>query len=255
MNGALGSRRRPDQLPLGVTLTHRRSFCNFVAGPNAGALAVLRELLTAGNAGVVYLWGGRGAGKTHLLEACCGDASVDARRVAYLPLADARLEPPMLHGLADIELLFIDDVDSVAGDRAWEEALFHLYNQAERVSSPMVFTASVAPRVPAWKLPDLASRLSAAVVWRLRALDDGARREALRLHARERGFTLSDEVLAFVMKRLRRDMVSLSAFLDRLDRSSLAAQRRVTVPFVKGLLEQGDESKEGSSEEGSSLDT
>ena len=240
MNGALGSRRRPDQLPLGVTLTHRRSFCNFVAGPNAAAMAVLKDLLADGNAGVVYLWGGRGVGKTHLLEACCGDASVDGRRVAYLPLADPRLAPPMLHGLADIGLLCIDDVDSVAGDDDWEEALFHLYNQAERLSSPMVFTASVAPRAPAWKLPDLASRLSAAVVWRLRALDDGARREALQLHARERGFTLSDEVLTFVMKRLRRDMVSLFAFLDRLDRSSLAAQRRVTVPFVKVLLEEGD---------------
>jgi len=243
VNGALGARRRPDQLPLGVTLTHRRSFSNFVGGPNAAAKALLMRLLAEGNAGVVYLWGGRGTGKTHLLEACCGDASPDDRRVAYVPLADPRLEPPMLHGLADIELLCIDDVDSVAGDAAWEEALFHLYNQAEHLSSPMVFTASVAPRASAWKLPDLASRLSAATVWRLRALDDSARREALQLHARERGFTLSDEVLTFVMKRLRRDMVSLSAFLDRLDRSSLAAQRRVTVPFVKVLLEESDDQR------------
>ena len=96
-----------------------------------------------------------------------------------------------------------------------------------------------APRTSAWRLPDLASRLTAAVVWRLRVLADDERREALQLHARERGFELSDEVLTFVMKRLRRDMLSLSTFLDRLDQSSLAAQRRVTVPFVKALLEEG----------------
>ncbi len=238
MNGVPVARRRPNQLPLGVTLRHPRGFSNFIAGPNAGAVAVLRDLL-AGRGGVVYLWGGSGSGKSHLLEACCGDASLHGRPVAYLPLAGSRVEPDMLNGLAGIELLCIDDVDSVAGDGAWEEALFHLYNQAEQASCPMVLTASVAPRTPAWKLPDLASRLTAAVVWRLHALDDTDCRAALQLHARERGFELSDDVVTFVMKRLRRDMLSLSTFLDRLDQSSLAAQRRVTVPFVKALLEEG----------------
>jgi DnaA family protein len=238
VNGVPVARRRPNQLPLGVTLRPPRGFSNFIAGPNAGAVAVLRDLL-AGRGGVVYLWGGSGSGKSHLLEACCGDASLHGRPVAYLPLAGSRVEPDMLNGLAGIELLCIDDVDSVAGDGAWEEALFHLYNQAEQASCPMVLTASVAPRTPAWKLPDLASRLTAAVVWRLHALDDTDCRAALQLHARERGFELSDDVVTFVMKRLRRDMLSLSTFLDRLDQSSLAAQRRVTVPFVKALLEEG----------------
>jgi DnaA family protein len=243
VNRSLVAPRRPDQLPLGITLRHRRSFSSFVAGPNAGADAELRNLLAAHTGGVVYLWGGRGTGKSHLLEACCGDPSMHDRRVAYLPLGDPCIEPAMLHGLADIELLCIDDVDRVAGDCAWEEALFHLYNQAEQASSPMVLTASTAPRTPAWRLPDLASRLTAAVVWRLRVLADDERREALKLHARERGFALSNEVLTFVMKRLRRDMVSLFAFLDRLDRSSLAAQRRITVPFVKALLEEDARSR------------
>jgi DnaA family protein len=238
---ALDARRPPDQLPLGVSLRHRRSFSNFIVGQNAAAVAVLRDLLLAHAGGIVYLWGGSGSGKSHLLEACCGDASLHGRPVAYLPLGTAQAQPDMLNGLAEIQLLCIDDVDRVAGDRAWEEALFHLYNQAEQAACPMVLAASVAPRAPAWRLPDLASRLSAAVVWRLRALDDAERREALQLHARERGFVLSDEVVTFVMKRLRRDMVSLSAFLERLDRSSLAAQRRITVPFVKGLLEESDD--------------
>ena len=240
MNEALGARRHPDQLPLGVSLRHPRSFANFIAGRNATLVAMLRDLLGRRGAGVVYLWGAGGTGKSHLLEACCGDASMHGRSVAYLPLASAQLEPDMLTGLAGIELLCIDDVDRAAGDPAWEEALFHLYNQAEQAACAMLLTASVAPRMSAWRLADLASRLSAAVVWRLRALDEGERRRALQLHARERGFHLSDEVLTFVMKRLRRDMASLSAFLERLDRSSLAAQRRITVPFVKALLEERD---------------
>ena len=241
MSDAVDAQRRPDQLPLGVTLRHRRSFSNFIAGRNAGAVAVLRDLLLSRTGGIVYLWGGSGSGKSHLLEACCGDPSMQGRPVAYLPLGGPQVEPDMLNGLAEIQLLCIDDVDRVAGDGAWEEALFHLYNQAEQASCAMVLAASAAPRAPAWLLADLASRFSAAVVWRLRALDDAERRQALQLHARERGFALSDEVVTFVMKRLRRDMVSLSAFLERLDRSSLAAQRRITVPFVKALLEESDD--------------
>ena len=241
MSQILDARRPPNQLPLGVSLRHRRSFSNFVAGRNAAAVAQLRELLLTHHGGIVYLWGNSGSGKSHLLEACCGDSSMHGRPVAYLPLGGAGTRPDMLSGLAEIQLLCIDDVDRVAGDRVWEEALFHLYNQAEQAACPMVLAASAAPRAPSWQLPDLASRFSAAVVWRLRALDDAERREALQLHARERGFALSDEVVTFVMKRLRRDMVSLSAFLERLDRSSLAAQRRITVPFVKGLLEQSDD--------------
>lgn len=237
MNAARGSLRPPDQLPLGVALRRRCSFSNFIAGANASAIALLRDLLCTAQ-GVVYLWGGAGTGKSHLLEACCNDASVRHQRVAYIPLGDHALEPSVLHGLSDVDLICIDDVDQVAGQRAWEEALFHLYNQAEVAPAPMVLSARVAPRTAAWTLPDLASRLTAGVIWRLRALDEDARREALQLHARERGFDLSDEVVTYVMKRRRRDMTSLLEFLDRLDQSSLAAQRRVTVPFVKSLLEE-----------------
>jgi DnaA family protein len=241
VTGALETERRPDQLPLGVSLRRKRSFSNFIVGRNAAAVSCLRDLLARRAGGVVYLWGVGGSGKSHLLEACCGDTSMHGRPVAYLPIGGRQVQPDMLDGLAGIQLLCIDDVASVAGDSAWEEALFHLYNQAEQASCPLVLAASVAPRVPAWRLSDLASRLTAAVIWRLHGLDDNERRRALQLHARERGFELSDEVVTFVMKRLRRDMGSLSAFLDRLDRSSLAAQRRVTIPFVKLLLERGDD--------------
>lgn len=237
MSGTPGIGRRPDQLPLGVSLRHKRSFSNFVCGENRAAVAMLRNVVAGRGAGAVYLWGGPGSGKSHLLEACCGDQAMHGRPVAYLSLGSAQAQPDMLAGLAGVQLLCLDDIDRVSGHDGWEEALFHLYNQAEQSACPMVLAGAVAPRTAPWRLADLASRLNAAVVWRLQALDDDGRREALQLHARERGFDLSDEVVTFVMKRLRRDMVSLSQFLERLDHSSLAAQRRITVPFVKTLLE------------------
>lgn len=239
MSGAPGTRGIPDQLPLGVTLRDQRSFANFVPGPNGGAVASLERLLAGSAGGAVLLWGARGSGKSHLLEACCGFPALHGEPVAYLPLGDARIAPEMLEGLADVRLLCVDDADRAAGDARFEEALFHLYNRAEQARCPMVLAAGSAPRSPPWRLPDLVSRLNAAVVWHLRELDDAGRRQALALHARERGFALGEDVTAYLMKHLRRDMVSLVDFLDRLDRSSLAAQRRVTLPFVRGLLEPG----------------
>lgn len=237
MNGARGSGGAPDQLALGVTLTSRRRFANFVPGPNAAAVAALQDLLARGAGGAVYLWGGAGSGKTHLLEACCAHPAVRDRPAAYVALGDGGAAPGMLDGLAEAGIVCIDDAHAVAGDPAWEEALFHLYNRADQAGRLMVFAARAAPRATPWRLADLVSRFTAAVIWRLHPLADRERREALRRHARDRGFELGDEVTDYLMRRLPRDMESLTGFLERLDRSSLAAQRRVTVPFVRDLLE------------------
>ena len=241
MSKAVRSDPRPDQLPLDIALSSRSSFANFVPGPNVETLAILRHQLKASPGGVVYLWGGSGTGKSHLLEACCGDAAARSGRVAYAPLAAEQLEPGMLTGLGGLQLVCVDDVDAVAGDLAWEKALFSLYNECDRSACALLFAAGRPPISVPWRLPDLASRLGAGVVCRLRELGDQERRDALKLRARERGFDFPDEVATFVLNRERRDMMSLFELLDRLDRSSLAAKRRITVPFVKAMLEGSDE--------------
>lgn len=230
----------PGQLALGVTLPSRRSFANFVPGPNAAAVAALQKLLAGGADGAVYLWGGPGSGKSHLLEACCGHPAARGGPAAYLALGGGAA-PGMLDGLAEAGIVCIDETHLGAGDPAWEEALFHLYNRADQGGCLMIFAARAAPRSPPWRLADLVSRFSAAMVWRLHPLGDADRREALRRHARDRGFELGDEVTDYLMRRLPRDMGSLTGFLERLDRSSLAAQRRVTVPFARALLGEGGE--------------
>jgi DnaA family protein len=237
MSARPSDERHPDQLPLGVSLGSRASFANFVPGANLEIVSILRQRMDDEAGTVTYLWGREGTGKTHLLEACCADATARARSVAYLPLAHGRLEPQMLAGLGGLRLVCVDDVDAVAGNRTWEEALFTLYNACEQASSSMVLCAGAAPRTPTWVLPDLASRLGAGVVYRLRGLADDERCQALQIRARERGFDIPDEVARFVLQRRRRDLASLFELLELLDHSSLAAKRRITVPFVKSLLD------------------
>ena len=212
------------QLTLGVRLTDRALLGNFLAGDNPLALAAARELAATAGAGALFVHGAAGSGKTHLLQGLC----VAVPGAAYLPLATlAELGPGVLEGAAGLPLVAIDDLHLIAGDAAWEQALFRLHN--ERRGSGM----AVAANAPATRL---ASRLAALTHYGLRPLDEDQQRQALQLRARTRGFELPDETVGFLQRRFARDMGRLTAILDELDAASLAEQRRVTVPFIRQVL-------------------
>jgi DnaA family protein len=76
-------------------------------------------------------------------------------------------------------------------------------------------------------------------VYHLRPLDEKAKLRALQERASARGLELSDEAASYLLQHARRDMRSLLGVLDRLDRASLAAHRRLTVPFIRQVLQGG----------------
>ena len=229
----------PAQLPLRIEWRRRSRFQNLVPGPNAEAVEAVRQLASGSGPRVVYVWGSGASGKTHLIEACCADATAAGRRVAYLPLrGPERLAPEMLLGLEQLDLVCLDDFEEVSGERGWEEALFALYHRLEDRDAQLLVSATAGPSGLDFALPDLRSRMGGGLVFRLRPLDDADRGVALRTHARDRGLELSREVTDFILSRHRRDMDVLVALLDRLDRDALAAQRALTVPFVRAVLDR-----------------
>ena len=220
------------QLALGVRLRADAVFDSFWPGPNAEIVAALRAPSTT----PLWLWGAAGSGKTHLLQAVCADAGESA---AYFPLARSLALPPeALAGFERNAVLCIDDADAVAGDLAWERALFRLYNEAAELHTRLIFAAAAPPRQAAWRLEDWRSRAAAGVVYQLRELDDAGRIEALRLRAAQRGLQLPYETSEYLLKRMPRDLRSLFEVLDLLDEASLAAQRRLTIPFIRDALEK-----------------
>ena len=225
------------QLTLGVRLSEAHQFSNFVPGRNQAAMAALRQLAGGAYGPLVYLWGSAGSGKTHLLEAACAEAGVDGRATAYVPLlSNAELDPVMLAGLESARLVCIDDVHAIAGLRFWEEALFHLYNQAEAGGVPIAVAADRPPFALPLVLNDLKSRLSAGTVFKTRELNDSGRGRALAARAKARGFEFPEEAVRYLLNRGPRDMHSLMAVLDRLDALSLSEQRKLTVPLVREVL-------------------
>lgn len=225
------------QLPLGVQLGVSLRFDTFAEGANAEPVAALRRLAGGETTAPVWIYGPTGAGKSHLLQAACAAASDAGRASAWLPLAQVRAEgATLLDGFERLEFVALDDLDVVAGDAAWERALFTLYNGLAEQGGRLAIAAAGSPAATAIRLPDLASRLGASGVYLLEPLAESGQAAALRRRAERRGLELPDETLGFLTRRAPRDFATLCRMLDALDTESLAAQRRLTVPFVRDWL-------------------
>lgn len=195
------------QLPLEISPTAAPGLDNYVAGANAEALERVRAL-AAGRLpeAIVYLWGEPGSGRTHLLRGA------------------AELNPA---------LVIADDVEALDADA--QQALFNAINAAREGNAP-VLAAGNAPPAALSLREDLRTRLGWGLVYQLRPLTDADKATHLRNEAARRGLRLSDEVVGYLLHRLPRDLASLNAVLDRLDRHALATQRPLTVPLVRDAL-------------------
>jgi len=220
------------QLPLQIRFRDDSTFAGFEPGRNAEAVHYLQTGFAAGQS--VYLWGGAGAGKTHLLESVCRLAAARGESAVYLPLRQrADLAPDLLDGLEALALVCVDDIDAIAGEADWEAALFHLFNRVRAGGGRIAIAGAASPRALGLGLPDLATRLSWGLVFQLQPLLDDEKARVLRQRARARGMEMPEAVARYLLQRHARDMGALFELLERLDRASLAAQRRLTVPFVR----------------------
>lgn len=225
------------QIPLALRFPPDQRFETYVGAPLA-ALAQLRALATTAEAGDAYLAGPAGAGKTHLALATCAAAEAAGRRATYLPLqaASGRLRDA-LDVLDGSDLVALDGLDAIAGDHDDEVAVFDFHNRARAAGTSLLYAARSAPDALPLALPDLRSRLSQCIRIVLPALDEDGRREVLRERARRRGLVIDDAALEWLLRRAGRDLAGLTRLLDRLDHASLAAQRRLTVPFLRETLD------------------
>lgn len=210
------------------------SFANFfVSDANASLMHALREWLKHGS-GAFYLYGTANSGRSHLLQAVCRDTGA-----LYLPLAELREQNPaqVLEALESAQSLCLDDINAVTDDAIWCEQLFHLFNRCMQNGTKWLIGADCASAQLSCALPDLQSRLRTGGDFRLQVLSDDERTQALRLRARERGIDLSDEVIAYILARQSRAFPALLALLEQLDKQSLIEKKRITIPFVRRIVD------------------
>jgi DnaA family protein len=225
------------QLALRLSRKPYSDFPSFYTGNNQQLVQRLQQLSRGVSQQWVYLWGAPQSGRSHLCQAVAQQAEDSGLEVFYLAGTEAcSASPLLLENLSCFQLVVIDDIQALLKDRAWEEALFHLYNNLKEQGAVLVVSGDAPPRQLQALLPDLVSRLMAMEIYQVVALDDADKEELIRLMARQRGFLLSDEVIAFVLNRSDRSLAALQAVVERLDHQSLQEKRMITIPFVKKVM-------------------
>jgi DnaA family protein len=225
------------QLPLAVRLRERARFANFVAGPNETALTAVRKL-AAGAGGVSLVTGPPSSGKSHLLLAAIAEAAGSGRSVAYFALRElgAGAADALRPGGAT-HLICCDDIDLYAADAVFGQALFALWREQEERGGALLLAARTPLAAQRWALADFGSRLRGIAQHQaLQLLDDEGQRQVLLHRAQDYGLGMPSEVIEFLLRRMPRDLATLCAAVDELDQAALAAQRRLTVPFVRAVL-------------------
>ncbi len=214
-----------NQLLLDITPDWWPTFENFVPGENSELLFALHEALAGGAAErCIYVWGGLGSGKSHLLQACIGAAQNAHKSAVYAQ--------GCVPEYADI--VAVDDVDSL--DEAAQIELFNLYNQVKDSGAMLLVSGAQSPlhlKVRA----DLRTRLGWGLVYQVQGLSDDEKLQALSRHAKDRGFALAPEILQYLLRHGRRDLPSLLKVLDALDEHTLSLHRTPSIPLLKEVMQ------------------
>ncbi|MEJ2754943.1 MAG: DnaA regulatory inactivator Hda [Gammaproteobacteria bacterium] len=198
----------------------------------------LRRAVSEGEGELFLLWSSAPTGKSHLLQACCNEADKRGGRAAYLPLKTlSQNGPSVLEDVATCDVVTLDDIHCIAGIRVWEEAVFHCFNQIRQMGSTLIISSAQAPLAFTLGMPDLVSRIKSAEIYQIHDLRDDEKLVALIHRAAARGILITPEVGQYCLTRVGRDWLSLMTVLNAIDQHSIEQKRRVTVPFVKALLQ------------------
>ena len=225
------------QTILDFKLRDDATFTNYI-GTAAASLQQAR--------GAAFVWGGAGSGKSHLLQAYC-HATDDSIYLSNLTTLDTSI----LRGLESLALVCIDDVDQVVGkpkmqhplaeerhhsSMDWPESLFHFINDCSDSGTMLVCSSAVPAAALNCKLMDLQTRLNSMIGIETDRLSDDEKLIALQRKATSHGFNFSDEVGRFILARAGRNMNSLFLMFEKISSETLREQRKVTIPFVKRIL-------------------
>jgi len=221
------------QLPLPVVISQYMTFESFFIGENSALIEALKDE----DQKLIWITADSGNGKTHLLSSLCNEYDSFDKRIQYLNMDEIKdYSSEIIEGLEGLDLIAIDAMDSVIGQHSWEEKLMHLYESILNTNTRLIIASKETPKGLDFKIPDLASRFSLSLLFRVKPLDDDGLVFAAQHHAKARGFELPDDSAKFIIKRTARTVTSLMDILDTLDYESLSSQRKLTIPFVKSIL-------------------
>ena len=225
------------QIPLQFEFRTNLTFASYFPGNNAEIVNQLLGMAGAGDEQQIYIWGESGTGKSHLLQASCQQAKADGKDPFFLAFDTDKLPSPnLLDGLEELELVCFDDIHLIAGHQDWEDALFAFYNSHRQNNHKLLLAADCPPKYLPFELPDLKTRMSWGLTLKIQPLHDDQLIDAMTFKARFLGFDIPPKVGRFLLNHYVHDLPAMWLLLEKIDQATLAAQRKLTIPFLKQIL-------------------
>ncbi|MBF0264689.1 MAG: DnaA regulatory inactivator Hda [Gammaproteobacteria bacterium] len=223
----------PTQLPFNFSINQQVSLDDYIVGDNG---EMMSELFNDHSL-FLFIWSANKLGKTHLLTALNAQYLAQKKTALLVPLKNHQfLHPSMLTNLENADIVCIDDIDAIAGNKEWEHSLFHFYNKIKAKGNRLIVSACKNAVNIDFALADLRSRLQWGLTYEIKELNDDDLLMALKNKSLKNHFQLSHEVSSYLLNQFSRDLSKLLKLLDELAYQSLSKQRKITVPFVKEYL-------------------
>jgi len=224
------------QIPLQLMPRRDSRFENYIGGPNSAVVEALKHVPDEPGS-LVFLFGAKGSGKTHLLNALCHETRERQGRAFYLALKRLPQDAvASLQGLEELDLVCVDDLDVIAGNDVWEEALFHCFNRIRENNGRLLISSQKRLSALGLGLADLASRLAWGVSLQLLPLQEHDKLAVINLHSNTLGFDLPEDVQQYLLKRQNRSLAALIETVENLHQAALTHKRRITVPLAREVL-------------------
>ena len=231
------ARIKVSQIGLPLSFDRQFSYDNYITSSADLTVGLLRAMIRDGGETMVGLWGGQGSGKTHLLNA---SVSYARRQSLDFRFYDGGLlcgcNPGELDDFDQGDMLVVDNLDALCGNRPWEEKFYLIINRVRERGGRFLYSLSRRPQDLVCELADFQSRLGWGLLLELPVHGDDEVRDIVRARAKLLGMDLSDEVLFFLLSRFSRKLEDQISILRTLDRATLSRQKKVTIPLIKQVL-------------------
>jgi len=220
------------QLGLPISLDSKMLLSDFSVKQNKNLLDFINALFFQDSSSIVFFYGGRSCGKTHLLQGCIFKALEQNLKATYIDI-NQTLPNNFLNTLSDYDWVCVDNIEQLSVIQ--QQELFDLYNQIKHTNTKLIVSASLPPG-ELMLLADLKTRLSLAVVYHLEQLDDQEKIALIQRKMQDRNLEIDNKVYAYLFKVFSRDLSVVLSAIDQLDQESLRQKSSISIPFVKKIL-------------------
>ena len=227
----------PRQLALQIQINERASLNNFfVSKKNNKTIQILKNILLGSDKGVQIFIDDLGSnGKSYLLQAICNDFSNSNNSSIYIPMQEAiNLDPSILEGVSELNLICIDDIDLINKRREWEIALFNLINECYEKECVLLLSGSINKLEV---IPDLVSRIKKMETLRLEAINDDELLEATKAISKNLNMEISDKNMNYLINNSKRDIKTIFRTLSQLEKESLERKKSIGLNLIKEVIQ------------------